>query len=89
MLACQQGGRCTECGGGKGRAPEGDAEQMGITDQTLGQVLDAVERLGLKGSTFVLYTTDHGTPGRNPPLTGGKRAISSPSASRTEGSANS
>ena len=63
-------------GGGKGRAPEGDAEQMGITDQTLGQVLDAVERLGLKGSTYVLYTTDHGTPGRNPPLTGGKGTVS-------------
>lgn len=64
-------------GGGKQRPPEGNAdEMMGITDQTLGQILDAIDKLGLKGSTYILYTTDHGTPGRNAPLTGGKGTVS-------------
>ncbi|NBV24281.1 MAG: sulfatase [Proteobacteria bacterium] len=62
-------------GGGKQRPPEGNAEAMGITYQTLGQILDAVARLGLTGSTYILYTTDHGTPGRNAPLTGGKGTV--------------
>lgn len=44
-------------------------------DRSLGQLLDAVERLGLWGSTYVLYTTDHGSPGRNPPLAGGKGTV--------------
>jgi arylsulfatase A len=44
-------------------------------DQTLGQLLDAVERLGLQGNTYILYTTDHGAPGRNLPLTGGKGTV--------------
>jgi arylsulfatase A-like enzyme len=64
-------------GGGKNRAPDANAtEMMGITDRTLGQVVDAIEQLGLKGSTYVFYTTDHGTPGRNAPLTGGKGTVS-------------
>ena len=61
--------------GGPPRHPEAtDAETL-IVDQTLGQLLDAVERLGLKGNTYFLYTTDHGTPGPNPPLTGGKGTV--------------
>lgn len=64
-------------GGGKQRPPEANADEMiGFTDKTLGQILDALEKLGLKGSTYVLYTTDHGTPGRNAPLTGGKGTVS-------------
>lgn len=63
--------------GGKQRPPEANAdEMMGITDKTLGQILDALEHLGLKGSTYILYTTDHGTPGRNAPLAGGKGTVS-------------
>lgn len=56
-------------GGGRRRDRASDDD---VVDRTLGQVLDAVERLGLRESTYVLYTTDHGSPGRNPPLTGGK-----------------
>ena len=63
-------------GAGKQRPAEGDSEELALTDKTIGQILDALERLRLKGSTYVLYTTDHGTPGRNTPLTGGKGTVS-------------
>jgi arylsulfatase A-like enzyme len=61
--------------GGWERPPKSSDDETAIVDQTLGQLLDAVERLGLKGNTYILYTTDHGTPGRNPPLTGGKGTV--------------
>jgi len=61
--------------GGPPRRPAPTDDETLIVDQTLGQVLDAVDRLGLKHSTYILYTTDHGTPGRNPPLTGGKGTV--------------
>ncbi len=63
-----------EKGGGE-RPPKSSDDETVIVDQTLGQLLDAVERLGLKGNTYIVYTTDHGTPGRNPPLTGGKGTV--------------
>lgn len=65
-----------EKGGGKKPGAEEFSAEMHIVDQTLGQILDAVDRLGLKGNTYVFYTTDHGTPGRNAPLTGGKGTVS-------------
>lgn len=58
-----------------GHAHETPGTETKIVDQTLGQLLDAVERLGLRNNTYVLYTTDHGAPGRNPPLTGGKGTV--------------
>jgi arylsulfatase A-like enzyme len=61
--------------GGAPRRSEPTDDEILIGDQTLGQLLDAVEQLGLKGNTYILYTTDHGTPGRNPPLTGGKGTV--------------
>lgn len=63
-------------GGGKKRPPEGNPEEMKTVDLTVGQILDASERLGLKGNTYIVYTTDHGTPGRNAPLAGGKGTVS-------------
>lgn len=62
-------------GGGGNRAANLHPEEVAIVDQTLGQTLDAVERLGLRDRTYVLYTTDHGSPGRNPPLAGGKGTV--------------
>jgi len=64
-------------GGSSGRNREADNqnEEISTVDKTVGQILDAVDRLGLKDSTYVIYTTDHGTPGRNPPLTGGKGTV--------------
>ena len=63
-----------EKGGGE-RLPKSADDETAIVDQTLGQLLDAVERLGLKVDTYIVYTTDHGTPGRNSPLTGGKGTV--------------
>src|SRR6185436_6703473 len=64
-----------EKGGGRNRPAQLSDEDTAIVDQTLGQLLDAVERFGLKGNSYILYTTDHGTPGRNSPLTGGKGTV--------------
>lgn len=54
------------------RGPEAVNEEARIIDGTIGQVLDAVERLGIKGNTYIFYSTDHGTQGDNGPLSGGK-----------------
>ncbi len=64
-----------EKGGGQRGGGGKHAEEVAVTDQTFGQILDAVERLGLKGNTYIVYTTDHGTPGRNAPLNGGKGGV--------------
>ncbi|MFO1488148.1 MAG: sulfatase-like hydrolase/transferase [Verrucomicrobiota bacterium] len=61
-------------GGGNGPAKSAD-DEAALVDRTLGQLLDAVERLGLKANTYFIYTTDHGSPGRNPPLSGGKGTV--------------
>jgi len=61
--------------GGPPRRPEATDDETLIVDQTLGQLLDAVARLDLGVNTYVIYTTDHGTPGRNTPLTGGKGTV--------------
>lgn len=61
--------------GGSERPPKSADDETAIVDQTLGQLLDAVVRLGLGTNTYIIYTTDHGTPGRNSPLTGGKGTV--------------
>ncbi|MCB1121090.1 MAG: sulfatase [Verrucomicrobiae bacterium] len=61
--------------GGRNRQDNGEPPTVGITDKTMGDVLDAVERLGIRDNTYFIYTTDHGTPGRNPPLNGGKGTV--------------
>ena len=63
-------------GGGGNRSSELRNQEIGTVDKTIGKILDAIERLGLHGNTYILYTTDHGTPGRNAPLTGGKGTVS-------------
>jgi arylsulfatase A len=45
-------------------------------DLALGQVLRKLDELGIANNTYVIFTTDHGTPGRNPPLAGGKGTVS-------------
>ena len=45
-------------------------------DLALGRLLEKVDALGLAGTTYVIFTTDHGTPGKNPPLAGGKGTVS-------------
>ena len=45
-------------------------------DLALGQLLGKLAELGIANNTYVIFTTDHGTPGRNPPLAGGKGTVS-------------
>ncbi len=45
-------------------------------DIALGMVLKRLDELGIADNTYVIFTTDHGSPGRNPPLVGGKGTIS-------------
>ena len=44
-------------------------------DLALGKLLKAIDELGIAKKTYVVFTTDHGTPGRNPPLDGGKGSV--------------
>lgn len=64
-----------EKGGGRNRRPDNHDEEVGCTDRSVGEILDALGRLGLAPNTYMVYTTDHGSPGRNPPLTGGKGGV--------------
>jgi arylsulfatase A-like enzyme len=62
-------------GGGRTRDEErADADEI---DRSVTRVLDAIDRLGLAGSTYVVYTSDHGGQGRNgnAPLSGGKGSV--------------
>lgn len=45
-------------------------------DLAFGQVLKKLDELGITGNTYIIFTTDHGTPGKNPPLAGGKGTVS-------------
>lgn len=44
-------------------------------DITIGMVLDELDKLKIADNTYVIYTADHGTPGRNGPLRGGKGGL--------------
>ncbi|MBI5691108.1 MAG: sulfatase [Verrucomicrobia bacterium] len=66
-------------GAGGGGRPEratakADADEI---DKTFGLLLAALDRLGLTGNTYVIYTADHGSQGRvgNAPLSGGKGSV--------------
>lgn len=45
-------------------------------DLALGILLKRLDGLGIFENTFVIYTTDHGSPGRNLPFAGGKGTVS-------------
>lgn len=45
-------------------------------DLALGLVLKKIDDLGIAANTCVIFTTDHGTPGKNPPFAGGKGTVS-------------
>ncbi len=44
-------------------------------DNSVGRVLDAIKKLGIENNTYFIYTTDHGTPGRNGLLNSGKGSV--------------
>lgn len=44
-------------------------------DLALGMVLKKLDELSIATNTYVIFTTDHGSPGRNPPLAGGKGTV--------------
>lgn len=54
----------------------GEAAATLDLDITLGMILNKLDELGITDRTYVVFTADHGTPGRNPPLSGGKGTIS-------------
>jgi arylsulfatase A-like enzyme len=45
-------------------------------DLAFGMLLKKLDELGIANNTYVIFTTDHGTPGKNPPLAGGKGTVS-------------
>lgn len=47
----------------------------GDLDVAFGMVLQKLDELKIADSTYVIFTTDHGTPGKNPPFSGGKGTI--------------
>lgn len=52
-----------------------DIAVMEDMDTTVGMLLAKLKELGIAGNTYVIYTPDHGTPGKNTPLTGGKGGV--------------
>lgn len=45
-------------------------------DIAFGLLLRKLDELRIADNTYLIFTTDHGTPGRNPPLSGGKGTVS-------------
>jgi len=54
----------------------GEAAADWDLDLAFGKVLRKIDELGIANNTYVIFTTDHGTPGKNPPLAGGKGTVS-------------
>ena len=44
-------------------------------DLALGMVLKSIDDLGIADRTYVIFTTDHGSPGHNSPFQGGKGTV--------------
>ena len=44
-------------------------------DLAFGQLLRKIDELNITNNTYVIFTTDHGSPGHNPPLAGGKGTV--------------
>lgn len=57
-------------------APFDPAQAEADLDTAFGMILKKIEELGIAKTTYVIFTTDHGTPGKNPPLAGGKGTVS-------------
>jgi arylsulfatase A len=62
--------------GGREANRAGAAAVAEDADITYGMLLKKLDELGVADHTYIIYTTDHGTPGRNTPLSGGKGTVS-------------
>lgn len=61
-----------------GNVREKELCQAGVIadmDKTIGRILEKVEQLGIADNTYIIYSADHGSPGRNLPLNGGKGSV--------------
>jgi len=54
----------------------GGADADHDLDVAFGMVLKKLDELGIANNTYVIFTTDHGTPGKNSPFAGGKGTVS-------------
>ena len=63
-------------GGGLEERDLGTAAADWDLDVAFGMVLKKLDELGIAKDTYVIFTTDHGTPGKNPPFAGGKGTVS-------------
>jgi len=61
--------------GGRDDKMVGEVAVMEDMDTTIGTILKKVDELGIAGNTYIIYTADHGSPGRNTPLRGGKGTL--------------
>lgn len=63
--------------GGREDKLVGGGAVMEDMDATVGMLLQKIDELGIARNTYVFYTPDHGSPGRNAnaPLTGGKGTV--------------
>ena len=57
-------------------APADPAQAEADLDIAFGMILKKIEELGISENTYVIFTADHGSPGRNLPLAGGKGTVS-------------
>ena len=56
--------------------PSDPSQAEADLDIAFGMILKKIAELGIADNTYVIFTTDHGSPGRNPPLAGGKGTVS-------------
>ncbi|MBT6486601.1 MAG: sulfatase-like hydrolase/transferase [Planctomycetaceae bacterium] len=61
--------------GGRDERRAGAAAVVLDMDTMIRMLLAKVDQLGIADNTYFIYTADHGTPGRNGPLQGGKGGL--------------
>ena len=73
-----EGGReeAKESGKPEDPASQDPAQAEADLDIAFGQLMKKIDELGITDNTYVIFTTDHGSPGKNPPLAGGKGTVS-------------
>ena len=70
-----EGGRLESAAPAEGPPPD-PAQAEADLDVAFGMLLKKITELGIADNTYVIFTADHGSPGRTPPLAGGKGTVS-------------